>query len=257
MFKRVTAVMVLAVCLGIGGAGLAFGASIMESGVIRIGTEGTYPPFEYYDDGHNLIGFDIDLSKAIIEKLGKKAEVADMAFDGLIPALLTGKIDLIAAAMNATAERRRRVDFSDVYIAPDAVLVTKAENSEIRGISDLAGKKIGVQLGTVEDLYLSGLNMPIDIKRYQKTDDAVREVLLDRNDGVFLDTPVGNNYVENGRFEGYLKVSFKEAIIPEDEGFAFAIRKGDPEFMEAFNRALEEVKNSGELDRIKAKYDLD
>jgi polar amino acid transport system substrate-binding protein len=229
----------------------------MESGVIRIGTEGTYPPFEFYDDGQNLVGFDIDISKAIIEKLGKKAEVSDMAFDGLIPALLTGKIDLIAAAMNATEERRRRVDFSGVYIAPDAVLVTKTENSAIKGIPDLAGKKIGVQLGTVEDLYLSGLDMPIDIKRYQKTDDAVREVLLDRNDGVFLDTPVGNNYVASDRFGGYLKVSLKEAIIPEDEGFAFAIRKGDPEFLDAFNRALEEIKNSGELDRIKAKYSLD
>ena len=257
IFRKVTAIAVLAACLVIGGAGFASAASIMERDVIRIGTEGTYPPFEFYDDDHNLVGFDIDISKAIIEKLGKKAEVTDMAFDGLIPALITGKIDLIAAAMNATAERRRRVDFSDVYIAPDAVLVTKAQNSAINGIPDLAGKKIGVQLGTVEDLYLSDLDMPIDIKRYQKTDDAVREVLLDRNDGVFLDTPVGNSYVASDRFGGFLKVAFKEAIIPEDEGFAFAIRKGDPEFLEAFNRALGEIKQSGELDRIKAKYGLD
>jgi polar amino acid transport system substrate-binding protein len=256
MFKRVTAVMVLAVCLGIGGAGSAYAASIMESDVIRIGTEGTYPPFEYYDDAHNLIGFDIDLSKAIIEKLGKRAEVVDMTFDGLIPALLTKKIDFIAAAMNATAERRQRVDFSDVYIAPDAVLVTKADNGAIKSMDDLRGKRIGVQLGTVEDLYLSDLDAPIDIKRYQKTDDAVREVLLDRNDGVFLDTPVGNSYVESDKFKGYLKVAFKEAIIPEDEGFAFAIRKGDPEFIEALNKALRELKDSGELDKIKAKYNL-
>ena len=257
MFKKIIALMFLSACLVTGITGLASAASIMQNDVIRIGTEGTYPPFEFYDDSNNLIGFDIDLSKAIIEKLGKRAEVADMAFDGLIPALITGKIDLIAAAMNATAERRRRVDFSAVYQTPDAILLTKDGNTDINGLNSLSGKTIGVQLGTVEDIYLSESNLPIEIKRYQKTDDAVREVLLDRNDGVFLDTPVGNSYLASDRFKSFLKVAFKETIMAEEEGFAFAIRKGDAEFMNAFNAALKEMKNSGELQKIKEKYDLE
>jgi polar amino acid transport system substrate-binding protein len=257
MFKKISAVMLLAACLAIGGARISQAGSIMENDVIRIGTEGTYPPFEFYDDNHNLVGFDIDISKAIIEKLGKRAEVVDMAFDGLIPALLTRKIDLIAAAMNATTERRKRVDFSNVYQTPDAVLLTKTENTAIKGVGDLGGKTIGVQLGTVEDIYLSESKLSIEIKRYQKTDDAVREVLLDRNDGVLLDTPVGNSYLASDRFKGYLKVAFKETIMAEEEGFAFAIRKGDPEFLNAFNAALEEIKNSGELQKIKEKYNLE
>jgi polar amino acid transport system substrate-binding protein len=257
MMRKAAAVLAVVACLTLGAAASVFAASIMERDVIRIGTEGTYPPFEYYDDNHNLTGFDIDLTKAIGQRLGKRVEVVDIAFDGLIPALLTGKIDLIAAAMNATNERRQRVDFSDVYLTPDAALVTKNGNDSLKGSSDLKEKRIGVQLGTAEDIYLSGLDIPIEIKRYQKTDDAVREVLLDRNDGVLLDTPVGNSYVESDRFKGFLKVAFKETILDPSEGFALAIGKGDAQFLEAMNAALLEIKNSGELQSLKEKYNLD
>jgi polar amino acid transport system substrate-binding protein len=237
MLKKLAVMLVLALFFTSGGASLGFAASVMESNVVTIGTEGTYPPFEFYDSNNNLTGFDIELTKAIVKKLGKEVKVMDMAFDGLIPALLTRKIDVVAAAMNATPERRQRVDFSDVYQIADAVLVTKTERDDLKKVEDLNGRRIGVQLGTIEDLYLSDIKTPVEVKRYQKTDDAVREVLLDRNDGVLLDTPVGHSYIDSDRYKGFLKVAFKETIAAPEDGFALAVRKGDAQFLEAVNEA--------------------
>jgi polar amino acid transport system substrate-binding protein len=227
-----------------------------ESGVLRVGTEGTYPPFEYYDESNSLTGFDVELVKAIGVRIGREVELIDMAFDGLIPALLSGKIDMIAAAVNATEERKKRVDFSDVYHLTDAAIITKSDNTDIRNFDDLRGKVVGVQLGTVQDIYLTGLGIP-DVKRYQKTDDAVREVLLDRNDGVFLDTVTGNSYVNNDRFAGYLKIAFKETISGPEEGFSLGLRKGGKDLLDAVNAALRELENSGELQALREKYQID
>jgi polar amino acid transport system substrate-binding protein len=235
-------------------AAAAAAASVMDRNVVVVGTEGTYPPFEFYDENNNLTGFDIEMVEAIGEKLGKEIQVVDMSFDGLIPALLGEKIDMIAAAVTATEERRQRVDFSDVYHITDAAIVTRAGNEELKSFGDLRGKVIGVQLGTVEDLYMTNLNVPVEVRRYQKTDDAVREVLLGRNDGAFLDTVVGVNYVESERFDGFLQVAFRETIHGPEEGFSLAVRKNDPRFLAAINEALREMENNGELEALRKKY---
>ncbi|MDR1650958.1 MAG: basic amino acid ABC transporter substrate-binding protein [Synergistaceae bacterium] len=231
-------------------------ASVMDKGVVTAGTEGTYPPFEFYDDNNVLTGFDVELLALIGPKIGREIRFVDMAFDGLIPALLTGKIDLIAAAMNATEERRKVVDFSDVYQVADASVVTRTGGAGIKSMADLKGRRIGVQLGTTEDLYLSGAGLGAEIKRYQKTNDAIREILLDRIDGVLLDTPVANGYITNDRFAGFIEIAFKEMINGPEEGFSFALRRGDSAFLDALNGALRELEESGELDALKVKYGL-
>ena len=234
----------------------AFAASVLDKKVITVGTEGTYPPFEYYDDSNALTGFDIELMDLIGAKIGREINMVDMAFDGLIPALITSKIDLIAAALNATTERRKVVEFTDVYQIADAAILTKAGNNSMKSMADLRGKAIGVQLGTTEDLYLTDAGLGANIKRYQKVNDAVREVILDRIDGVLLDTPVANGYLEHDRFEGFLEIAFKELINGPEEGFSLAIRKNDAPFLDALNKALRELDESGELDALKDKYGL-
>jgi polar amino acid transport system substrate-binding protein len=234
----------------------AFAASALDKSVITAGTEGTYPPFEFYDDNNELAGFDVELMALIGPKIGHEIKFVDMAFDGLIPALITGKIDIVVAAMNATGERRKIVAFSDVYQVADASIVTKADNDSLRSLSDLNGRSIGVQLGTTEDLYLTNAGLGADVKRYQKTNDAVREVLLDRIDGVLLDTPVANGYLENDRFAGFIKIAFKDMINGPEEGFSLAVQKNDTQFLEALNNALRELENSGELEALRTKYRL-
>jgi polar amino acid transport system substrate-binding protein len=254
VIKRVITALISIAILSVCSA--AFAASVMDKRVITAGTEGTYPPFEFYGDDNVLTGFDIELLALIGPKIGREIKIVDMAFDGLIPALITSKIDLVAAAMNATTERRKVVEFSDVYQVADASVITKAGVSGINEIEDLSGKSIGVQLGTTEDLYLSGANLGATVKRYQKTNDAVREVLLDRLDGVLLDTPVANGYLDNERFKGFLRIAFKKMINGPEEGFSLALRRGDPQLLEALNGALRELDKSGELDALKVKYGL-
>jgi len=234
----------------------ALAASVLDKSVITVGTEGTYPPFEYYDENNVLTGFDIEMMYLVGGKLGLGIEFVDMAFDGLIPALITNKIDLIAAAMNATEERSRVVDFSDVYQIADGAILVKTGNRSMNSLADVRGKTIGVQLGTTEDMYLTDSGLGADIKRYQKVNDAVREVLLDRIDGVLLDTPVANGFLEHERFEGFLEIAFKEMINPPEEGFSLALRKGDSAFLDAINNALRELDESGELGALKDKYGL-
>ena len=234
----------------------ALAASVLDKRVIIVGTEGTYPPFEYYDENNVLTGFDVEMMYLIGEKMGREIEFVDMAFDGLIPALLTNKIDLIAAAMNATAERSRVVDFSDVYQIADGALLVRTGDYSMNSPADLNGKAIGVQLGTTEDVYLTDSGLGADIRRYQRVNDAVRELILDRIDGVLLDTPVANGYLESDRFEGYLKIAFKEMINDEEEGFSLALRKNDSAFLDALNNALRELDESSELGALKDKYRL-
>ena len=114
-------------------AGTAFAASVMDKDVIVVGTEGTYPPFEFHDKTGALVGYDIDLFNAVAEKMGKKVEWVDMAFDGLIPALLTNKIDMIAACMSVTSERSKKVNFSDPYVITFSAFITLKDDDKDQG----------------------------------------------------------------------------------------------------------------------------
>lgn len=116
-----------------------------------MGTSADYPPFEYVDSakGEEIIGFDVDLAKAIAEKLGYEIQVKDMDFNGLIPALETSQVDFVLAGMTPTEERKENVDFSDVYYTASHMIVSK-KGSGIESLEDLDGKTIGVQLASIQ-----------------------------------------------------------------------------------------------------------
>ena len=233
-------------------AGTAFAASVMDKDVIVVGTEGTYPPFEFHDKSGALVGYDIDLVNAVAEKMGKKVEWVDMAFDGLIPALLTNKIDMIAACMSVTSERSKKVNFSDPYVITFSAFITLKDDDSIKGLDDLKGKKVSVQLGTTEDLYVTGLE-GVEVRKFSKLDDAVREISLNRVDAAFMDEPVAKDYAGSDQFEGKLKVAF--AVELEGAPKAFAMNKADTLLLEAVNKALKALKEDGTLASIEQKWE--
>lgn len=255
--QKVLAAFLMVAFLICGSQACAVAASVMEKGVVVMGTEGTYPPFEYYDQNNQLTGYDIEIARAICKRMGKELKIVDMAFDGLIPALLTGKIDMIAAGIANTQERKKKVDFSDIYNVSYTSFIVKHDNNDIKGLGDLKGKKVGVQIGSTQDLYISKLDTPMEIRRYQKNDDAIREVVLGRNESVAINSFVGNSYIDNEKFKDYLKVAFRVMVNRPDEGIAIAVRKNDPEFLNAVNEALRGMVESGELKQLKQKYRLD
>ena len=123
-----------------------------EAKVLKMGTSADYAPFEYIDTakGEEPTGIDIELAKIITEKLGYKLEIQDMDFGGLISSLQNGQVDFVASAMSATDERRKSVDFSDIYYTSKHIIISK-KGSGFKTVEDLNGKKVGAQLGSIQE----------------------------------------------------------------------------------------------------------
>ena len=153
--------------------------------VYYVGTEPTFPPFEFLDEKTGEItGFDIDLIKAIAADQGFKVEIQNLGFDGLIPAVQSGNIDIIASGMTIREDRKENVDFSTAYIDAGLAIAVQGNNETIKGVDDLKGKVVAVQIGTTgafkaEELKNEGLIK--DIKTFN-TVDIVMLVLM--NGGV-------------------------------------------------------------------------
>jgi len=242
--------MLVTFLLGIFNIGAAWGDAI-DKDVLKVGTESTYPPFEFRDKNNNLVGFDIDLMEAIAKRIGKKIEWVDMPFDSLIPALLAGKIDIIAAGMSATKERAQKVAFSIPYYISLSSFIVRADDNSIKTLDDLKGKTIAVQLGTVQDTFCSAIP-EVKMKRFQKFDDCVREVVLGRADATLMDKVVAIEYCESKDFKGKIKIAFDQVIT--EAGKALALRKEDTKLLEAINKAIEDMEKSGELQAMIDKW---
>lgn len=228
-------------------------SDVKNSGKLMMSTNAEFEPFEYKDGGE-IVGIDIDISKKIAESLGVELEISDIAFDSLIPALQSGKADIVAAGMTADKERRESVDFSDPYFnASQAIIV--AADSDITGPADLADKTVGVQLGTTGDQYCTNEDgeseyTVAEVRRYSKGMEAVSDLMAGRIDAVVIDNFPAQKFVENN--EGAIKVL--DTALTEEE-YAIAVPKGNTEMLDAVNSVLAEMKESGELDEIVAKYE--
>ncbi|GAB1398933.1 basic amino acid ABC transporter substrate-binding protein [Aminivibrio sp.] len=216
--------------------------------VLKVGTESTYPPYEFRDEKNNLKGFDIDLMEAIAEKIGMTIEWVDMPFDSLIPSLLAKKIDIVAAGMSATEERAKKVSFSMNYEVSMSAFLVAADNDTMKTPADMKGKTVAVQLGTVQETYSQSLE-GVTVKSFQKFDDCVREVILGRVDATLMDIPVAKSYVEHKDFTGKIKIGFVQEIT--GSGKALAMNLEDKELQEKVNGALAEMDKSGELQKMR------
>ncbi|MDD4837102.1 MAG: transporter substrate-binding domain-containing protein [Synergistales bacterium] len=229
--------------------------SAMDKDVLLVGTESTFKPFEFRNEANEIVGFDMDMISIIAEKLGKKVEVVDMAFDALIPSLLTGKIDIIAAGMSATPERAKRVAFSQVYYRTPDGFTVKADRDDISSLEDTKGKVVAVQLGTIQDAFFSKMG-GVEIKRYQKTDDAFREVLLGRADVACVDgTVTKDNLASNKDYIGKLKIAFFHPT--SDNGMALAMSLKDPALLEKVDEALKDIMSGEQYKELKEKWNID
>ncbi|WP_173384945.1 transporter substrate-binding domain-containing protein, partial [Fibrobacter succinogenes] len=150
--KKLIAVLLVVVMI----AGILAGCGAKKSGgTLTMGTNAEFPPYEYYE-GDKIVGIDAEIAAAIADKLGMELKIEDMAFDAIIPAITSGKIDMGMAGMTVTDERKQSVDFSDSY-ATGVQAVIVAENSAITSVDDLSagGLTIGVQSSTTGDLYMT------------------------------------------------------------------------------------------------------
>ncbi len=227
-------------------------AAVLDKETILVGTESTYPPYEFRGSDNSLQGFDIELTEALAEIMGKKVEWVDMPFDSLIPALLSGKIDLIAAGLSATEERARKVAFSEAYEISLSTFIVKAGREDIKSMEDLKGKVVAAQLGTVQDSFATAIEGVGEVKRFQKFDDCVREVALERADATLMDRPVAVKFVAQKDFADKVSLAFDQEITGAAK--ALATRLDEETFLKALDDALATLKADGRLEALKNKW---
>ena len=221
---------------------------------LKMGTNASFPPYEYYEDETGeIVGIDAEVAAAICAKLGCELEIVDMDFDAIIPAVTTGKIDFGMAGMTVTEERKQSVDFSTSYATGIQVVIVK-EDSAITSVDDLfaegANHKIGVQQGTTGDLYCTGDIADAglgSVEPFKSGTDAVLALTSGKVDCVVIDNEPAKNYVAAN--EG-LKILDTEYAV---EDYAIALAK-DSELTEKINAALEELIADGTVKAIIDKY---
>ncbi|PSW19803.1 ABC transporter substrate-binding protein [Photobacterium sanctipauli] len=224
---------------------------------VRLASDFTYPPFNYKDASGTPQGFDIEIADALCAEAQLKCEWVAQSWDGLIPSLLSRKSDVIMASMRITEERKERVLFTDKYYQTPARFVAAESASVTISEQGLEGKRIGVQLGTIHDRYVTDMYGDVaNIRRYNGQD----EVYLDLESGR-LDAVFGNSdqlalaFLEKERGEGFEFVG--DAVTDKayiGEGTALALRKNDKQLAEKFNSAIEAIRENGTYDKIAAKY---
>lgn len=222
----------------------------VADGVLTVGTNAEFPPFEYVGDDGEADGFDIALIKAVGEKMGVEVQVENMEFASLVSSI-GNKIDIAIAGMTVNEERKQTVDFSEPYY--DAVqYVLLPEGSDIATADDLVGKTIGVQLGTTGDIIATDIE-GTTVSSYNKGVDAVNDLVNGRVDCVIIDKNPALVFADKFKDNGIVAVDGAQFNF-ELEQYAIAVPKGDTALADAINKAIEELKADGTFDELVKTY---
>jgi len=221
---------------------------IKSRGYFLVGLSADFPPFEFVNEKGEIVGFDVDIAREIAKKLGVELKVVEMTFDGLIPALLTKKIDAIISGMTITEERRKVVEFSDPYFeAGQVIVVRKDSNFRPKSYEELVGKTVAVQLGTTGDLEVSKYQ-GVKVVRFDKFTDAFLEVRAKRADAVVLDSATAKAFVEkNPDF-------VISSPVLSSEHYGIAVRKEDQDLLAVINDTLKELMEKSIYNSLLSKW---
>lgn len=230
-------------------AALSLGAASAQAqdNVLRVGTDATFPPMEYVDNGKRT-GFDIELVEALAKAMGKQVEWVDIDFKGLIPGLVSKRFDMAVSAIYITDERKKVVDFTDSYYAGGLVVMVKDTNAGIKKIADLDGKKVSVQVGTKSVGYLTDKHPKVQRVEVEKNQEMFSLVEIGRADAAVTGKPAAFQYV---RTRGGMRVLDEQLTIEE---YGMAVRKDSPELTKAVNAALVKVKADGTYAALTKKW---
>ncbi len=218
------------------------------SGILKIGTDATYPPFEMVNtESGQPEGFDIDIMKKICLINGWKPEFIVTPFDGIIPGLRGKKYDCIISAMSITPQRLAVVDFSESYYKAGQIIAVPLEDTTIKSVDDLRGLKVGAQLGTTGERYAKSLQ-GVTVFSFDNIGAAFIDMENGQIDAVLNDYPTTQEYI---RLKGNAKTV---GDLLSEESYGIAVRKGDTELLDKINSALSQISRSGEYDNIKSRW---
>lgn len=214
---------------------------ILERGELRVGLEPGYMPFEMKDKKGRIIGYDVDIAKAMAKSMGVKLKIIPTSFDGIIAGLLTNKFDIIISAMTITQQRNLKINFSNSYlVVGQTLLLNKKLKDEVKKAKDLDNEKytITAKMGQTSEIAAKKFFKNAKITTFDTEGDAVAEVLNGKASAFIYDQPFNVVFMDG---------KGKDALIHLDkpltyEPLGFAIRKGDPDFLNWINNFLRQIK---------------
>ncbi|MBW2407980.1 MAG: transporter substrate-binding domain-containing protein [Deltaproteobacteria bacterium] len=227
--------------------------SILKKGELRVGFEAGYMPFEMTDKKGQFVGFDIDMAKEMAKAMGVKFVPVNTAWDGIIPSLITDKFDIIMSGMTVTQERNLKVNFADPYIiVGQSILLNKKHAGKITSYKDLNDPKYIVtsKLGTTGEQAVKRLISKCTYKSFETEPEAALEVVNGKADAFVYDLPYCVVFMAQ---QGAGKLIFIDKPFTF-EPLAWAVRKGDPDFLNWLNNFLTQIKNDGRYERIYNKW---
>lgn len=223
-------------------------AKVRKSGVLRVGTDATYPPFEWIDTATGQVeGFDVDLVRELCKEIGCKAEFVVVPFDGIIAGLVSGKYDMIASTFTITPERAKQVAFSDPYYDGGQTIAVPLYDTSTSGVEDLQGKTIAVQLGTTGERRASQIP-GAEIIAFENIGAAFIDMENGRVDAVINDKPTTELII---RQRGAAKIVGPTLTAEE---YGFAVKHADKGLLSALNRALTTIKSDGRFESIRERW---
>lgn len=218
---------------------------------LRIGTEGAYPPFNMIDSSGEVTGFDIDIAKALCERMDAECSIVISDWDGIIPALNTRRFDFLVASMSITEEREQAVDFTMPYYTNKLQFVAPKKSDFSVDEASLKGKTIGAQRATIAGQWLEeNMGDVVDIRLYDTQENAYLDMNAGRIDGVLADAFVQYEWLQS---EAGANFEFKGEPVFSNDKIGIAVRKDDP-LRERLNKALQEIVDDGTYAEINAKY---
>ena len=251
--KRLT-VLILAAALILGTASCGNAAEmdaynrIKREGKIVIGTEGTYPPMSYHDEAGNLTGFDVEVGRAVAEKLGVEAEFVESDWDSLIAGISTGRFDIVTNEVTPTDERRLTVDFSDPYTYIRNVVIVRDDYDDITRMEDLAGKKVSNTISSTHAMIAESYGA--EVVAVDTFEASIEMVTQGRADATINSELVFNDYISSKPDAG-LKIA---AYDKSADVTAIPMKRGETALRYAINDAIKELQKDGTLAEISVRY---
>ncbi len=218
-----------------------------------VGTEATFPPFEMVENGE-YTGLDMEIIRAIGESQGYDVEIKHLGFDALIPAVQSGNIDCVIAAVSIDEERAQKVDFSQPYFNAGLIIAVKQGTTGIESTKDLQGKKVAAQVGTTGAeacRQIKAKDAKTDIRYFDSVGEAFMELEKGGVDAVINDLPVTLDYIQT---TGKDSVKMVGDVFNTDEQYGIAVKKGNSKLLDDINKGLDDIKASGQYDQIYAKW---
>jgi len=218
-------------------------------GKLVLGTSADYPPYEFHksiNGKDTVVGFDIEIAKEVANEMGKELEVKDMKFDGLLAALVAGNVDMVMAGMTPTPERQQNADFSKIYYTAEQLIVVRGEDKEkFKSLDDLAGKKIGVQKGSIQEEVAQTEIKNANLVSLGKIGDIVLQLKTKKVDAILLEMPIADFYTEQHKDLAVSGIKLSAG----DAGSAVALKKGNAELLAAVNKVLDRLIAEKKIDQ--------